>query len=367
VDSAADGDHVERFARALESPSGPLGPELELDLAIVEALRTLGPQTAPDEQARERMRQRVLAKASPAVSSRRRRFAVASVAALALVFALAGISLLLSGDALPGDTLYGVKRTAEAASLGLTFGEEPKALKHLEFAAARVSEMETLTRRADTSVGGYLTALVDFDADTTQASRQLTSLAVRGGVKQLNSLRSWVGQQDARLAALNAHLPAAARERKDVSRQLLAKIDERSTALLDRTDCYQVATAGSDDIGALPASSVCRAPTGAATPGTATSGTGTPRTDTTGAPAPSGVPAPRVKPSVPQAPAPAPQLPAAPPQAPRAAAPAPRTSGPPSSVLTVPPRPVDPSLPPLPVTMLKLPPLLPSLPAIHIG
>ena len=93
----------------------------------------------------------------------RARFAIAAVALLALVLSLTGMSLLLARDALPGDTLYGIKRTAEAASLGLTFGDEPKALKHLEFAASRVTEIETLAQRyanpADAPVGGYLTAL----------------------------------------------------------------------------------------------------------------------------------------------------------------------------------------------------------------
>ncbi|MBW3653137.1 MAG: cobalamin biosynthesis protein [Actinobacteria bacterium] len=60
----------------------------------------------------------------------------AAVAVLALVGSLAGMSLLLARDALPGDALYGFKRTAEAASLGLTFGDESKALKHLEVPTA---------------------------------------------------------------------------------------------------------------------------------------------------------------------------------------------------------------------------------------
>jgi hypothetical protein len=352
VDSAA-GDQAERFARALESPTDD--PEFDTDLAIVAALRTLGPDIAPDEDARERMRLRILDKRKPAVSSRRSRFVVAIAAALVLVFALAGMSLLLSRDALPGDPLYGIKRTGEAASLGLTFGDESKALKHLEFAAARVTEMETLAQRnpdpADAPVGGYLTALTDFDTDTTQASQQIITLATRGQPDQLNALRSWIGQQDAHLAALESHLPKAARDRMDTSRQLLARIAERSAALLARMDCYQITTGGSDTIGALPSDSLCHRSTANDNPSSA--------------PVTAPASTPRVKPSAPQTP---------PPRAPAESQPTPppSTGGPqvplvPAPPPVVPTRPVDPTIPQLPIPILTLPPLLPGLPAIHIG
>lgn len=165
MDSGPRDDQAERFARALESDA--VDAEFERELAIVAALQDL--DIGPDELARKRM----LAKATPVVSSRRSRFLVALAAAVVLMFALAGMSLLLSRDALPGDTLYGIKRTAEAASLGLTFGDESKALKHLEFANARIGEMETLAQRymdpADVPAGSYLTALTDFDTDAAQA------------------------------------------------------------------------------------------------------------------------------------------------------------------------------------------------------
>jgi hypothetical protein len=356
VDSAA-GDQAERFARALESPTDDpeFDAEFEADLAIVTALRTLGPEIAPDDEARDRIRRRVLDKHKPAVSSRRSRFVVAVAAALVLVFALAGMSLLLSRDALPGDALYGIKRTGEAASLGLTFGDESKALKHLEFAAARVTELETLAQRnpdpADAPVGGYLTALTDFDTDATQAAQQIITLATRGQPDQLSGLRSWLGQQDAHLAALESHLPKAASERMGTSRQLLAKIAERAAALLARMDCYQITTGTSDTIGALPSDTICHRPAANDNPSSA------PVTPSTTAP--------RVKPSAPQTPPP--RAPAEP-----KATPPPSSGGPqvplvPAPPPVVPTRPVDPTIPQLPIPILTLPPLLPGLPAIHIG
>lgn len=348
---STSGDQAERFAQAVESRAGEA--EFEAELAIVAALRDI--DVGPDDLTRQRMRKRILAAPKPAVSSRRSRFAVALVAALALVFALAGMSLLLSKDALPGDTLYGVKRSAEAASMGLTFGNEPKALKHLEFAAARVDEMTTLAEQhpdlANAPVGSYLTALTDFDDDTSQASRQLIALSTRGDLQQLNTLKIWAGQQDVRLGALDPLLPTQARDRERASRQLLVRIVDRITNLLARAECYQITTGASDDIGLLPATDSCQRPAA--------------NTVTPSAPVPN-PPSnpPKVKPSASQTPpAPVPSEPA----------PTPHTSSPPAVPLipTPPPvptkRPVDPTLPSLPIPILQLPALLPGLPAIRIG
>jgi hypothetical protein len=195
------------------------------------------------------------------VSGARGRFAVAAVAVLALVGSLAGMSLLLARDALPGDALYGVKRTAEAAELGLTFGDEGKALKHLEFASARVSEIETLARRYtdrdSAPVGGYLTALTDFDKDAAAGSRQLIALATTSDGRQLDSLSAWAEQQSSRLTAVSPQLPSAARNRGTASLELLGKIATRASALYKRMDCYQITSGSADDVGALPASGAC--------------------------------------------------------------------------------------------------------------
>lgn len=194
------------------------------------------------------------------MSGARARFAIAAVAVLALVGSLTGMSLLLSRDALPGDALYGFKRTAEAASLGLTFGEESKALKHLDFASARISEIETLARRypdADGApTGSYLTALTDFDNDAAAGSRQLIALADSG---QLELLGTWASQHESRLTEVV--LPPTVRAREAASIDLLGQIAGRAQALLARMGCQQVTSGSFDEVGALPATGRCdRAP-----------------------------------------------------------------------------------------------------------
>jgi hypothetical protein len=385
----------------------------KVDRTVAHLVRSLAPVTAPDTSARDRMRERILAglttpsptatAATPSptrrqpprgsraprsrpgeavrgasrpgdlprrgLSGARGRFAVAAVAVLALVFSLAGMSLLLARDALPGDTLYGVKRTAEAASLGLTFGDESKALKHLEFAAARVTEIETLAQRypnpADAPVGGYLTALSDFDNDASAGSRQLIALATRNDGRQLESLRAWAEQQENRLSATAPRLPGAARNRENASLGLLDKITTRAAALLARMPCYQITTGSFDDVGALPATGVCERVPDA----------GPPPTDPPGADgrtvSPNGSILPTVVvPGLPPAAPPLPGQTLVPPitESPPAGAPPVQIPGSPSQPRTT----STPSQPPvivipLPLPTIGVPPLLPGLPGVQIG
>jgi uncharacterized protein DUF5667 len=303
---------------------------------------------------------------SRAMRGARGRFAIAAIALLALVFSLAGMSLLLARDALPGDALYGIKRTAEAASLGLTFGDESKALKHLEFASARVTEIETLAQRyanpSDAPVGGYLTALSDFDNDAAAGSRQLISLATRNDGRQLESLRAWTRQQDDRLTAVAPRLPGAAHNREGATLALLSKITTRADTLLARMACYQITTGSYDDVGALPATGVCERVPGAPVPPNAQNTEGGRGLST----------APGLT-SVPVAPLPSPAPPGSVPTGalpsgtllnPTSAPgqPGGQTPGGRSSPNQPPPITI-----PLPLPTVEVPPLIPGLPGIHIG
>jgi uncharacterized protein DUF5667 len=325
-----------------------------------------GPRNRPDTAERPARADRSARTPTRTVSGARGRFAVAAVAVLALVGSLAGMSLLLARDALPGDALYGVKRTAEAAELGLTFGDEGKALKHLEFASARVSEIETLARRYpdrdSAPVGGYLTALTDFDNDAAAGSRQLIALATTSDGRQLDSLSAWAEQQSSRLTAVSPQLPSAARNRGTASLELLSKIATRASALYKRMDCYQITSGSADDVGALPSSSACdQRPDSRPSPNAPGSGSEPGSADASVAPtgqAPGGS-----QPSGPQETGPLPPLP-----------PVARTVVPPadgdSSDQTGSQPPENGSSTvnvPLPLPGVTVPPLLPGLPGISIG
>ncbi|PSL54929.1 hypothetical protein B0I31_106449 [Saccharothrix carnea] len=267
----------EQFARAVDARPGPESEEVEGDeladeLAVVALLRKAAVTAGPDEAAKARMRARVLgAAAAPPTkldqpvrerrTGARGRLVVALAAALCLLFSLTGMSLLLSRDALPGDALYGVKRTAESASLGLTFDEESKGYKRLEFAAARVAEIETLADRYRESgggpLGGYLTALTDFDADAAAGSRVLAALGSNSDQRALEELRDWAETQTTRLTELRASLPPEAADRAGTSLDLLARIAERASALRARADCASVTSGQTDQVGPVPAADAC--------------------------------------------------------------------------------------------------------------
>ncbi|WP_434452548.1 DUF5667 domain-containing protein [Lentzea sp. E54] len=237
--------------------------DLAEDLAIVELLRRM--DVGPDAGARERMKQRVLTAPPPekplALSSVRRvgaraRLAVAAAAVLCLLLSLAGMSVLLSRDALPGDPLYGVKRTTEGASLGLTFDDESRALKHLEFAASRVTEMETLAdRTADSSA--QLTALADLDADAVEGARQLTTYGTSTDETALPALRDWALDQYEKLGTLRPRLPQDAGAHADTTMWLLASIAQRAHDLAARAGCSAVTSGSSDPLGPVPARNEC--------------------------------------------------------------------------------------------------------------
>ncbi|HVV25205.1 MAG TPA: DUF5667 domain-containing protein [Pseudonocardiaceae bacterium] len=284
----------ERFARAVDAQPEPAqthDPKLAGELAVVLMLRRTAAATSPDAAARERMRTKLFeqlaepepmavtpspvprraATAAPArkVTGPRGRLAIAMAAAFCLVLVLSGMTLFLSRDALPGDPLYAVRRTVESASLGLTMGNQAKGMKHLEFAADRIGDVQSLAARypdlADSPVGDYLTAFADFDSDATAGTADLTGYASTNGPSTLTTLHDWAVQQSTRIEHVRPGLPTAARTRADRSRALLARIVRRADALAARDNCYTVTSGSSDALGVLPATGPCDKAPGSST------------------------------------------------------------------------------------------------------
>jgi hypothetical protein len=257
---------------------------LQRELTVVASLRQVSAAAGPNPAERDRMRQRVMAEFdsvvhegnSPVLPLRaprqrrwipdqtRGRLVVAAAAALCLLMSLSGMSVLLSRDALPGDALYSFKRTAESAELGLTFGDQPKALKHLEFASARVNEIEIMADQADAAGNWsaeqekFLRALEDFDSDATAGARLLTGLAFNGQPTSLSALRGWAEQQKTRLAAVRAALTLPTGARMDSTLALLDRITTRASALSHRTSCVTITTGTQDELGMLPSRDACK-------------------------------------------------------------------------------------------------------------
>jgi uncharacterized protein DUF5667 len=297
----------ERFARAADSlPEADQAPDPKLagELAVVLMLRRAGDDTGLDDATRDRMRAKVLGQltagqAAPAETTVRRpspvprtaptsapsrppnasgptrpgrvtgtrgRVAIAMGAVFCLVLVLSGMTLLLARHALPGDALYGVRRTVESASLGLTSGDDGKGRKHLEFAADRIGDIESLAAQhpdpADSPVGDYLTAFADFDSDARAGTADLTGYATNHGDGVLGYLTTWAAQQARRISQVRPDLPAAASGQAGASERLLARITQRADAIAVRNDCYTITSGGTDDLGVLPATGPCDQPPG---------------------------------------------------------------------------------------------------------
>ncbi|GAA4541585.1 DUF5667 domain-containing protein [Amycolatopsis samaneae] len=349
----------ERFARALEPSPERRGDEFADELAVVGALRALGGTGSPDLRTRQRIHAEIagrLAAAEDAPSRRRVRVANLAAAAAATFLTLAGLGLVLSKDALPGDTLYGVKRAGESASLGLAFGERAKAEKHLEFAGHRVTELGELTPATRAEV--YRRTLGDFGSEVRAGVAGITTVAIGGaGQQQLTELRTWALEQSALLATQETKAPADTLTAFTEARGLLDRVRQRSADLVSRLGCYRITTGSADELGALPARGEC-----AALPAPSTGG---------------GLAPPPVEPVTPPAtgettPPPA-QLVVSPGSEPAATAPsspAPTHSTTPPPVYAPPiPTPSQPRLPTPtspPPPRLSLPPLLPGLPPIIV-
>lgn len=191
----------------------------------------------------------------------RRAVMTASAAMLAIV-AIAGGGMFASRDALPGDSLYGVKRVAESAGLALTFDDAARAARHLELASTRLGEVEQLvdtkrTQKADPTL--VKDAILDFDSATGEGSNLLLTEDEAHDPAKLADLQAWAADQVSRISTMRSGLPASAQAEADHSIELLDRLRERAAELADRSACDDVTSGSTDDVGPIPATSDCDA------------------------------------------------------------------------------------------------------------
>jgi hypothetical protein len=170
------------------------------------------------------------------VRSRRARAAVL-IGLAAGTLAVSGMSVA-SGDAVPGDTLYGIKRSTERAQLALAGSEVSRGQLYLEFAKNRTNEASAVLDDPQ----GLASVLSDLDAETRQGIRQLTTAAVdRREPAPLELVDAFVTVQRSTLRDMQAGVNGAAWTRLDSSIALLDEIKRRSAAIR--------ATLACDDLG----------------------------------------------------------------------------------------------------------------------
>ncbi|HET8660489.1 MAG TPA: DUF5667 domain-containing protein [Micromonosporaceae bacterium] len=229
--------------------------------------------------------------AGPARRPRLRGRETVIVGVAAGMLALSGMSAA-SGDAIPGDPLYPVKRSTERAQLALTSSDISRGQLYLEFAKTRMSEARAV--RDDPAL--LARVLADTDAQTRQGVRLLTTAAVkRQDPTALDMVDRFVNVQRDRLSELLATSGGAPDGRVAHSQRLLQDVAGRSADLRTAMTCG-AGSEGSDILGPKPGACHAAGPGGVppAGPGTpqatpAASDAGQ-RTPSPGDPAPGAAP-----------------------------------------------------------------------------
>ncbi|MFI7603853.1 DUF5667 domain-containing protein [Micromonospora sp. NPDC049366] len=187
----------------------------------------------------------------PAVTARRARARGAILVGVAAgAIAVSGISAA-SENAVPGDALYGMKRSTERAQLALASSDISRGQLFLDFARTRLGEAAELRGNE----AGFSAVLDDMDADTRQGVRLLTGAAAqRSDAAGLDAVNTFVTGQRRVVRELLDGATRADRERTNESLALLDAVRERSDALRAAIGCGLPAPVASDALGPAPTS-----------------------------------------------------------------------------------------------------------------
>ncbi|MFG1916293.1 DUF5667 domain-containing protein [Micromonospora sp. NPDC048898] len=270
---------AERFAQLLDEANGArrhhvrsrMDAQLAPVVAVGQGLSTDPPTVEVNQDFRTGLRAMLLATAEreglgttpaatepattargwllPTVTARRARARGAILIGIAAgAIAVSGISTA-SENAVPGDALYGMKRSTERAQLALASSDISRGQLFLDFARTRLGEAAEL--RGDRI--GYSAVLDDMDADTRQGVRLLTTAAAeRAEPGSLDTLNTFVTGQRRAVSGLLDGSSRVDRERTQRSLRLLDNIRERSDALRAAIACGLPAPTASDTLGPDP-------------------------------------------------------------------------------------------------------------------
>lgn len=231
--------------------------------ALRQAAPSVATASAPDSDFQAALRRRLMATAaaegigatartsSPSSvvprQRTRRRFALAAVV-LGMVLGLSGVATA-SGDAVPGDALYPVKRTTERAQLALAGSDVNRGQLYLEFARTRLVETEGLRDEP----AAMTTALADMDSDTIEGVHALTTAAVeREDAAVLDAIDEFVSQQRPGVVTLMDTVSGDAGIRAAEAVALLDEVAQRSYELRNSLPCGSE-DSNTDRLGPVPA------------------------------------------------------------------------------------------------------------------
>lgn len=247
--SAADGDLTGLVATSQRVSSLPLVVEVDpefrtgLRASLMARIEREGigiTAITPDADAPTRRRLKDLMPSPRA----RKRLAVVLVAGVGAASAITGAS----GDAIPGDTLYGVKRSTERAQLAFAGSDVSRGQLYFEFAKVRLAEAGALGSDA----ARLRPVLDDMDTDMRHGTRLLTTAAVeRGDAAGLQAVLQFAEQQRPTLQSMVNRTTGPAKKRAGRSLSLLDKISTRAASLTSTIKCPGQ-DVPLDELGAVP-------------------------------------------------------------------------------------------------------------------
>ena len=234
---------AEEFNSLVEGTSTEgLAPARQTDLLeLVEALRDAPPIEPRAEFVADLRRQLMTEAASvltptaarltvtPRRNPRERRVALA-VGAFAVVSATTSMAMAAQ-SALPGETLYPLKRALENASTSIKMDEDSKGASLLAHAAGRLAEAHELARQRDDSNDQAVADTLHAFADQASSASDLmiASYADNGQRSDIEDLRAFAAQSMASLDDLEPVVPDTARAALIEAAQVINAID--STAI----------------------------------------------------------------------------------------------------------------------------------------
>lgn len=219
------GDLLEVVSTLQQAPRPQPRAEFSADLRsrlMVAAESALAPDTAEQSAARR----------APVVVRRSRfeRRLVAAVGGFAVVSATASMSVAAQ-SALPGDTLYPLKRAIENAQAGVQRDADGKGTTLLDNASGRLAEAGALSR---SGVDGstVATTLQDFVEQATEASDLLLGdFASTGQASSIEELRKFTATSMGTLTSLRDVIPDDARASLIEATQVINDIDVQAQSL----------------------------------------------------------------------------------------------------------------------------------------
>lgn len=230
---------ADRFDAMVEGDSTVETRDAEL-LELVGAMRAVPPVSARPAFVAD-LREQLMAEAATALvpadvsklklpdrrpTGERRLAAV--VGAIAIVGASTSVAVA-SQSALPGDSLYPVKRVIERVHTGLSVGEGSQGTTVLASASNRLDEVDALTRRENNDATDEARIARTLDAFTEQSIEAsdllLSDFQSSGDASSIAQLRDFAADSLDQLTALEPFVPAEARDELIRAAGVLTTID----------------------------------------------------------------------------------------------------------------------------------------------